>query len=67
MVVRLATEFLYSGLESGWSKERCCKSDGVSCNFDGVGSESPTVGGGPYENCFTLSASGGWVSNQRRF
>ena len=43
------------------------KSDGISGNFAGVSSESPTVGGGPYDNCFILSANSGWVYNRCRF
>ena len=42
---------------TGWGKERCCKSGGISGNFRPCRCGSQTVGGGPYENCFTLAAN----------
>jgi len=38
-------------------EERCCKSGGISGNFGDAGSDLGAVRGGPYENCFTLSAN----------
>src|SRR6266404_142705 len=37
-------------------EERCCKSGGRSGNFGDAGSDLGAVRGGPYENCFKLSA-----------
>jgi hypothetical protein len=47
------------GLQQVRVKERCCKSGGISGNFGGAGSDLGALGGGPYENCFTLSANSG--------
>jgi hypothetical protein len=50
-----AAESVYKGL----GKEKCCKSGGISGNFGGATSDLGALGGGPYENCFTLSANSG--------
>ena len=53
MAVQSAAEFVYRGL----GKERCCKSRPQMGQFPAARVRS--VGGGPYENYFTLSANSG--------
>jgi hypothetical protein len=54
MVVRFAAESVYSGLEVKESVAKVTEYRAISgCEFG-----SPSVGG-PYENCFTLSANNG--------
>jgi hypothetical protein len=42
---------------AGWGKERVLQRGRNTGQFRRSGFGSPTVGGGPYENCFTLSAN----------
>jgi hypothetical protein len=55
MAVKSAAEFVYSGLGEG----EVLQTRRNIGQFRRCGFGSRTVGGGPYENCFTLSENSG--------
>ncbi len=55
MAVKSAAGFVYTG----WSKGRGVAKAAKHRSISAVGVPISAVGGGPYENCFTLSANSG--------
>ena len=56
MAVKSAAGFVYTGWSKGRGVAKAAKQRSISA---AVGVPISAVGGGPYENCFTLSANNG--------